>query len=106
MDGHGGQIAKAQLREPRSKLTPSQQKNAAGRDAFEEAVFAGEGKEEVAGWIEGYVWKAEGGKDEKEEPTEQTEEVTLKMGDTSGEGAVTEEVDLSAHTEALKVEDK
>ncbi|CAK9779907.1 hypothetical protein CC85DRAFT_288420 [Cutaneotrichosporon oleaginosum] len=38
--------------------------NAAKRDAFAEAVFAGEGKEEVAGWIEGYVWKIEGDDDE------------------------------------------
>lgn len=58
------------------------------------------------------MWKAEGGndkddgKDGKDAETEQTEEITLKMGDTSGAGAVTEEVDLSAHTEALKVDDK
>ena len=40
-----------------------QQKNAAGRDALAEAIFAGEGKEEVAGWIEGFLWRVEGGDD-------------------------------------------
>jgi hypothetical protein len=29
-------------------------------------LFAGEGKEEVAGWIEGYIWKIEGGDEEEE----------------------------------------
>lgn len=59
-----------------------------------ESIFAGEGKEEVSGWIEGYLYKAEGGDDEEmpaegestteakgdgvDEVTEQTEEVTLK----------------------------
>ena len=75
-----------------------QQKNRSERDAFSEALFAGEGKEEVAGWIEGYLYKKEGpdggygedgmgddGKVEEEgeidgvdEVTEKTEEVTLK----------------------------
>ena len=81
----------------RSILT-IQQKNRSERDAFSEALFAGEGKEEVAGWIEGYLYKKEGpdggygedgmgddGKVEEEgeidgvdEVTEKTEEVTLK----------------------------
>jgi hypothetical protein len=60
-----------------------------------EALFAGEGKEEVAGWIEGYLFKHEGPGDEEDGPgddqveeegavdgvdevTEQTEEITLK----------------------------
>ena len=30
-------------------------------------MFAGEGKEEVAGYIEGYLWRAEGGEDEEPE---------------------------------------
>ncbi|BEJ15158.1 hypothetical protein CspHIS471_0409250 [Cutaneotrichosporon sp. HIS471] len=38
--------------------------NGAGRDAFAEALFSGEGKEEVAGWIEGYIWKIEGDEEE------------------------------------------
>jgi len=76
------------------------QKNRSERDAFSEALFAGEGKEEVAGWIEGYLYKKEGpdggygedgmgddGKVEEDgdgeidgvdEVTEKTEEVTLK----------------------------
>jgi hypothetical protein len=81
----------------------AQQKNRSERDAFSEALFAGEGKEEVAGWIEGYLYKVEGpdggygedgmgddgvdadGKvgeegevDGVDEVTEQTEGVTLK----------------------------
>ncbi|OCF43847.1 cytoplasmic protein [Kwoniella heveanensis CBS 569] len=43
------------------------QTNAAGRDAFAESIFAGEGKEEVSGWIEGYLYKIEGGDDEEVE---------------------------------------
>ena len=50
-----------------------QQKNAAGRDALAAAVFAGEGKEQVAGWIEGFVWKAEGGDEEEYESQVQAE---------------------------------
>ncbi|WVQ96060.1 hypothetical protein IAU59_003160 [Kwoniella sp. CBS 9459] len=45
------------------------QTNAAGRDAFAESIFAGEGKEEVSGWIEGYLYKIEGGDDEDEQPS-------------------------------------
>ncbi|KAK8849726.1 hypothetical protein IAR55_005061 [Kwoniella newhampshirensis] len=43
------------------------QKNASGRDAFLESMFAGEGKEEVSGWIEGYLYRVEGDDDEEEE---------------------------------------
>ncbi len=35
-------------------------KNASGRDAFEESMWAGEGREEVSGWIEGFLAKALG----------------------------------------------
>jgi hypothetical protein len=82
----------------KSSILTIQQKNRSERDAFSEALFAGEGKEEVAGWIEGYLYKKEGpdggygedgmgddGKVEEEgeidgvdEVTEKTEEVTLK----------------------------
>jgi hypothetical protein len=37
-----------------------QQINASGRDAFHESVWLGEGREEVAGWIEGFIVKIEG----------------------------------------------
>jgi hypothetical protein len=37
-----------------------QQTNASGRDAFHESVWLGEGREEVAGWIEGFIVKIEG----------------------------------------------
>jgi hypothetical protein len=79
-----------------------------GRDAFAEALFAGEGKEEVAGWIEGYLWKIEGddGEDFKlsagetngaadeaaDEPVQVTEAVTAKDVD-----------EVRAKTENLKV---
>ncbi|KAI5454529.1 ankyrin repeat-containing protein [Naganishia albida] len=36
------------------------QTNASGRDAFHESVWLGEGREEVAGWIEGFIVKIEG----------------------------------------------
>ncbi|GHJ85569.1 hypothetical protein NliqN6_1971 [Naganishia liquefaciens] len=37
------------------------QTNASGRDAFHESIWLGEGREEVAGWIEGFIVKTEGG---------------------------------------------
>jgi hypothetical protein len=39
---------------------PLQVKNASGRDASDESMWAGEGREEVSGWIEGYLAKALG----------------------------------------------
>ncbi|GFZ49684.1 hypothetical protein JCM24511_07086 [Saitozyma sp. JCM 24511] len=39
------------------------QTNASGRDAFAESIFAGEGKEEVSGYIEGFLYRAEGGEE-------------------------------------------
>jgi hypothetical protein len=45
-------------------------------------MFAGEGKEEVAGWIEGYLWKIEGDDDE----------VRMSAGDV-GEGITAEATD-------------
>ena len=56
-----------------SARADGQQKNAAGRDALAAAGFAGEGKEQVAGWIEGFVWKAEGGDEEEYESQVQAE---------------------------------
>jgi hypothetical protein len=59
-------------------------------------LFAGEGKEEVAGYIEGYLWKAEGGDDE---------EIPNKAGDDDaeedGEG---EEIKMVAGDEVTKDE--
>ncbi|WVF68513.1 hypothetical protein IAT40_003280 [Kwoniella sp. CBS 6097] len=62
------------------------QTNAAGRDAFAESIFAGEGKEEVSGWIEGYLYKIEGGDDEEgeQQPSKisgEEEEVKVIEGD-------------------------
>jgi hypothetical protein len=42
-----------------SNPTP-QIKNASDRDAFDESMWAGEGREEVSGWIEGFLAKALG----------------------------------------------
>lgn len=70
--------------------TNGQQKNAAGRDALAEATFAGEGKEQVAGWLEGFVWKAEGGKDEPEKEIEAKESDSNEdvAAEQDGEGTV------------------
>ncbi|TXT15656.1 hypothetical protein VHUM_00159 [Vanrija humicola] len=73
------------------------QKNAAGRDAFSEAIFAGEGKEEVAGWIEGYLWKIEGG-DEEEEGA-----AAAAGAEGADEEAADAETELVVKAEELKV---
>ena len=93
-------------------------KNKSGRDAFAEAVFAGEGKEEVAGYIEGYLWRAEGGEDEEPEPSakkstdaeadEEEEEgedgeIRIRIGDdvTKDEGETVDEI--AEKTEEIKI---
>lgn len=43
-------------------------------------MFAGEGKEEVSGWIEGYLYKVEGGDDEEEGEGE-GKEIKMSVGD-------------------------
>lgn len=53
----------------------SQQTNASGRDAFHESVWLGEGREEVAGWIEGFIVKTEGGDMEGTAEDEKKQEV-------------------------------
>ncbi|WOO77200.1 Ankyrin repeat-containing protein [Vanrija pseudolonga] len=74
------------------------QKNAAGRDAFSEAIFAGEGKEEVAGWIEGYLWKIEGGDEEEEGAAAAGAE-----GEEEAAAADADETELVVKAEELKV---
>lgn len=59
----------------------NQQTNRAGRDAFAESIFAGEGKEEVSGWIEGYLWKIEGDDEELVKEGEGEEDVQMEAGD-------------------------
>ncbi|WVQ66452.1 uncharacterized protein L199_004633 [Kwoniella botswanensis] len=70
------------------------QTNANNRDAFAESIFAGEGKEEVSGWIEGYLYKVEGGDDE-EEPTKdaQVEEGEGEVKVIEGDDMVREEAE-------------
>lgn len=83
-----------------------QQKNRLGRDAFAESLFAGEGKEEVAGYIEGFLFKAEGGAGEEgEEASTKEEGGDVKMTiNQSGELKVEEikQGDEGAESEAVK----
>lgn len=65
--------------------------NRGKRDAFTEALFAGEGKEEVAGYIEGFLFKAEGDLGEDGE---------IKM--SAGEVEETSSGDKGAEEEAVK----
>ncbi|OCF61817.1 cytoplasmic protein [Kwoniella mangroviensis CBS 10435] len=74
------------------------QTNANKRDAFAESIFAGEGKEEVSGWIEGYLYKVEGGDDEEEPPKD------AQMEEGEGEVKVIEGDDVLKE-EAEKVEE-
>ena len=57
-----------------------QQKNGAGRDAFDESMWAGEGREEVSGWIEGYLGKLTGdeGFEEPEQATSSEDKPEIK----------------------------
>lgn len=43
-------------------------------------MFAGEGKEEVSGWIEGYLYKVEG-EDDEEEGEGEGKEIKMSVGD-------------------------
>ncbi|WRT69749.1 uncharacterized protein IL334_006740 [Kwoniella shivajii] len=75
------------------------QTNASGRDAFTESIFAGEGKEEVSGWIEGYLYKVEG---DDEEDEQVDKDATVEEGD--GEIKVIEG-DKMVREEAEKVDE-
>ncbi|WVW86871.1 hypothetical protein I302_108926 [Kwoniella bestiolae CBS 10118] len=75
------------------------QTNANKRDAFAESIFAGEGKEEVSGWIEGYLYKVEGGDDEEEQPSK---DASVEEGE--GEVKVIEGDDM-VKEEAEKVDE-
>ncbi|WVQ78980.1 hypothetical protein IAT38_001072 [Cryptococcus sp. DSM 104549] len=87
------------------------QKNASGRDAFLESMFAGEGKEEVSGWIEGYLYRVEGADDEDAEGQEGAaveegdgeKELRVEEGDevVKDEAEVVDE--LAEKTEELEV---
>ncbi|GMK57098.1 hypothetical protein CspeluHIS016_0309380 [Cutaneotrichosporon spelunceum] len=68
------------------------QTNAAGRDAFAEALFAGEGKEEVAGWIEGYIWKIEGDDNEVRMTAGEVGEEEVPSRDEEGESELVDDV--------------
>jgi hypothetical protein len=76
------------------------------RDAFAEAVFAGEGKEEVAGWIEGFLWRFERG-EELDERDDKNEKV---KGESTGDGDMVEdeakEVDsLAEKTDGVQLDE-
>jgi len=83
----------------------AQQKNAAGRDAFSEATFAGEGKEEVAGWIEGFLWRVEGGDDLDDEVKENggKREVEVEHGDEGVKDEAEDVDDLTGKTVNVKL---
>ena len=88
VEGKKGQEGRRESQSPRYKLTPQQQ-SAAKRDAFAEALFHGEGKEEVAGWIEGYLFKIEGG-DDLENGEVKMSAGEVEAGDGADEPATTE----------------
>ena len=64
-----------------------QQKNGAGRDAFDESMWAGEGREEVSGWIEGYLGKLTGdeGFEEPEQTTTSNDKPEIKEEEVDGD---------------------
>jgi hypothetical protein len=80
----------------------SQQTNASGRDAFAESIFAGEGKEEVSGYIEGFLYRAEGG--EEADARDVEEEVRVEAGDetTHDESQVVDELVEKAEKVGLR----
>ncbi|WWD04188.1 hypothetical protein V865_002255 [Kwoniella europaea PYCC6329] len=91
-------------------LSLLKQTNANKRDAFAESIFAGEGKEEVSGWIEGYLYKVEGGDDEEESPKDaQVEEGEGEVKVIEGDNMVKEEAekveDLVEKTEGVEIKD-
>ena len=75
--------------------TDHQQRNRSGRDALEEAVFC-EGREEVAGWIEGWLFRHEDG-DEPPDEIEDEVGVDETVPQVNGEGGP----DESRETEDL-----
>ncbi|KAJ9125326.1 hypothetical protein QFC22_000283 [Naganishia vaughanmartiniae] len=67
------------------------QTNASGRDAFHESVWLGEGREEVAGWIEGFIVKVEGADLEGTAEAEKKQEVLGQKVEEFEQQAQTEE---------------
>lgn len=65
-------------------------------------MFAGEGKEEVSGWIEGYLYKVEGGDDEEEAEGE-GKEIKMSVGDEVVEDEAEVVDELVEKAEALEV---
>lgn len=65
-------------------------------------MFAGEGKEEVSGWIEGYLYKVEGGDDEEEGEGE-GKEIKMSVGDEVVEDEAEVVDELVEKAEALDV---
>ncbi|WWC92863.1 uncharacterized protein L201_007824 [Kwoniella dendrophila CBS 6074] len=87
------------------------QTNANKRDAFTESIFAGEGKEEVSGWIEGYLYKVEGGDDEEEQAPKDAsvEEGEGEIQVIEGDDLVKEEAEkvdeLAEKTESVQIKE-
>ncbi|TYJ58929.1 hypothetical protein B9479_000363 [Cryptococcus floricola] len=80
------------------------QKNANGRDAFLESCWSGEGKEEVSGWIEGYLYRVEGADDEDYEA--QAKEVKMEEGDEVVQAEASAVDELAEKAEGLDVKEK
>jgi hypothetical protein len=73
-----------------------QQKNGAGRDAFDESMWAGEGREEVSGWIEGYLGKLTGDEGYEEPEQSAAAEAKSEIKEEEVDGDTVEKQDMEA----------
>jgi hypothetical protein len=84
----------------------SQQTNASGRDAFAESIFAGEGKEEVSGYIEGFLYRAEGGEEaDARDARDAASGRAIDAGDGVEEEVRVEAGDETTHDESQVVDE-
>ncbi|WVR08004.1 hypothetical protein IAU60_005048 [Kwoniella sp. DSM 27419] len=65
------------------------------------SIFAGEGKEEVSGWIEGYLYRVEGGDDEDDRAPDS--EVKAMEGDDMVKAEAEAVDELAEQTEEVKL---
>ncbi|KAH8090938.1 hypothetical protein HD553DRAFT_303755 [Filobasidium floriforme] len=87
----------AQLPEEQGGGLPMlEQKNGAGRDAFDESMWAGEGREEVSGWIEGYLGKLTGDEGYEEPEQSATAEAKSEIKEEEVDGDTVEKQDMEA----------
>ncbi|RSH93237.1 hypothetical protein EHS25_007591 [Saitozyma podzolica] len=82
------------------------QTNASGRDAFAESIFAGEGKEEVSGYIEGFLYRAEGGEEaDARDARDAASGRAIDAGDGVEEEVRVEAGDETTHDESQVVDE-